>query len=110
MYRFPGANHHLHRTHVRERTTLDNMRTIVMVCTLCLAQQVHAGVISISHRHCAYQGVSKTNQTQFFLFASAGDHGEDTPPQVTFDKDCTSAWFTLRVGDTKTRQVASWIW
>jgi hypothetical protein len=28
---------------------------------------------------------------------------------VTFDKDCTSEWFTLRVGYTKTLQVASWI-
>ena len=74
-----------------------------------LVQQAQAGEISISNRNCALQGLSRTNQTNFFLFASAGDHGEDKPPNVTFDKDCTSEWFTLRVGHTKTLQVASWI-
>jgi len=77
MYSFPGANHNLHRKRVRERTKLYNISTIVMVFSLCLAQQAQAG--------------------------------EEKPPNVTFDKDCTSEWFTLRVGYTKTLQVASWI-
>jgi hypothetical protein len=69
MYSFPGANHNLRRKRVRERTKLYNISTIVMVFSLCLAQQAQAGSISISNRNCAYQGLSKTNQTNFFLFA-----------------------------------------
>jgi hypothetical protein len=109
MYNFPGANHNLRRKRVRERTKLYNISTIVMVFSLCLAQQAQAGSISISSRNCTLQGLSRTNQTKFFLLAFAGNHGEDKPPNVTFDKDCTSEWFTLRVGYTKTLQVASWI-
>jgi hypothetical protein len=109
MYSFPGANHNLRRTRVKERAKLYNISTIAMAFSLCLAQQAQAGAISISNRNCALQGLSRTNQTKFFLFAFAGDHGEDKPPNVTFDKDCTSEWFTLRVGYTKTLQVASWI-
>ena len=110
MYSFPGANHNLHRKRVRERTKLHKISTVAMVFSLCLAQQAQAGSISISNRNCALQGFSRTNQTKFFLFASAGTHGEDKPPNVPFDNDCTTAeWFTLRVGYTKTLQVASWI-
>ena len=83
---------------------------IVVLLSFCLAQQAQAGSISISNRNCALQGLSRTNHTKFFLFASAGTHGEDKPPNVPFDNDCTTAeWFTLRVGYTKTLQVASWI-
>jgi hypothetical protein len=110
MNSFPGTNHKLRRKRVRERTKLYNISAIVMVFSLSLAQQAQAGAISISNRNCALQGLSRTNHTKFFLFASAGTHGEDKPPNVPFDNDCTTAeWFTLRVGYTKTLQVASWI-
>src|ERR1700730_6816586 len=63
---------------------------IVVLLSFCLAQQAQAGSISISNRNCALQGLSRTNHTKFFLFASAGTHGEDKPPNVPFDNDCTS--------------------
>jgi hypothetical protein len=108
MYSFPGANHNLRRKRVRERAKLYNISTIVMGFSLCLAQQAQAGVISISNRNCAYQGLSRTNQTKFYLFASVGG-GEDKPPNVTFANACSSGWITLHVGRTQTQQVAEWI-
>jgi hypothetical protein len=47
---------------------------IVVVLSLCLAQQAQAGdfSISITNRNCAWQGSSRTNQTKFHLRMNTG--------------------------------------
>jgi len=93
MYSFPGANHNLRRKRVRERAKLYNISTIVMVFSLCLAQQAQAGSISISNRNCAWQGFSRTNQAKFRISG------------ITPGVNCSGGWITLHVGKTQTLEV-----
>jgi hypothetical protein len=93
MYSFPDANHNLRRKRVRERTKLYNISTIVMVFSLCLAQQAQAGSISIRNRNCAWQGLSRTNQAKFRISG------------FTPNLNCSGGWITLHVGRTQTLEV-----
>jgi hypothetical protein len=99
---------HRRRKRVRERIKLYNISTIVMVFSLCLAQQAQAGEISISNRNCAWQGLSRTNQAKFQLRGVAGLI-EKIPHPMSWPNACSSDWITLHVGRTQTIRVVSWI-
>jgi hypothetical protein len=98
MYSFPGAIHDLRRKRVRERTKLYNISTIVMVFSLCLAQQAQAGAISIHNKNCVWQGLARTNQAKFHVSTWRMGH---------FRARCSSEWITLRAGSTQTVQVVT---